>query len=218
MRLGKACANCIGFELVSCYNWDMEKGDKYAKLRGFTIIEVSLVIAIAGLIFLMVFVALPALQRQSRDTRRRESVMSLISSVKKFQSNNRGALPSQDSSNSDTAWYDPSVPKDGTGWKNFYAAYLGDSFVDPDGENYALRIEDCGVNKPDTECSAESLKNGSNNVYDTSFPFTVGGHKYTMLIVKQATCQGDRAVATANPRKIAVLYRLEGAGTYCNNS
>lgn len=31
--------------------------------KGFTIIEVVLVLAIAGLIFLMVFLALPALQR-----------------------------------------------------------------------------------------------------------------------------------------------------------
>ena len=38
---------------------------------GFTIIEVVLVLAIAGLIFLMVFLALPALQRQQRDTQRR---------------------------------------------------------------------------------------------------------------------------------------------------
>ena len=31
--------------------------------KGFTIIEVALVLAIAGLIFLVVFLALPALQR-----------------------------------------------------------------------------------------------------------------------------------------------------------
>ena len=35
---------------------------------GFTIIEVVLVLAIAGLIFLMVFIALPVLQRSQRDT------------------------------------------------------------------------------------------------------------------------------------------------------
>ena len=35
--------------------------------KGFTIIEVVLVLAIAGLIFLMVFVALPALQRGQRE-------------------------------------------------------------------------------------------------------------------------------------------------------
>ena len=35
--------------------------------KGFTIIEVVLVLAIAGLIFAMVFIALPALQRSQRD-------------------------------------------------------------------------------------------------------------------------------------------------------
>ena len=39
------------------------------KQQGFTIIEVVLVLAIAGLIFLMVFIALPTLQRNQRDTR-----------------------------------------------------------------------------------------------------------------------------------------------------
>jgi prepilin-type N-terminal cleavage/methylation domain-containing protein len=38
------------------------------KAHGFTIIEVVLVLAIAGLIFLIVFLALPALQRSQRDT------------------------------------------------------------------------------------------------------------------------------------------------------
>ena len=41
---------------------------------GFTIIEVALVLAIAGLIFLVVFLALPALQRSQRDTARRQDV------------------------------------------------------------------------------------------------------------------------------------------------
>ena len=41
------------------------------KERGFTIIEVVLVLAIAALIFLMVFVALPALQASQRDSARK---------------------------------------------------------------------------------------------------------------------------------------------------
>ena len=60
----------------------MKKGGLENK-TGFTIIEVVLVLAIAGLIFIMVFVALPALQRSQRDTGRREDVMNLISEVKK---------------------------------------------------------------------------------------------------------------------------------------
>ena len=49
----------------------MTKSNTKSK-KGFTIIEVVLVLAIAGLIFLMVFVALPALQRSQRDTQRRD--------------------------------------------------------------------------------------------------------------------------------------------------
>ena len=196
----------------------MKKGDFNAKAGGFTIIEVALVIAIAGLIFLMVFVALPALQRQSRDTRRREGMIDLVTAVKKYQANNRGALPTAVEANAtDLATYNTAVSADGTGWKNFYMGYLGENFGDPDGGNYALRVEPCGVNVADQKCTAASLT-GGNNVYDTSFPFTYGSNKYTILVVTQATCSGDQAVATANPRKIAVLYRLEGAATYCYNS
>lgn len=63
------------------------------KQRGFTIIEVVLVLAIAGLIFLMVFIALPALQRNQRDTDRRATVGKVAAAITTFQSNKRGRLP-----------------------------------------------------------------------------------------------------------------------------
>lgn len=61
--------------------------------KGFTIIEVVLVLAIAGLIFLMVFIALPALQRNQRDTARKNDVTTISSAVTSFTSNNRGTFP-----------------------------------------------------------------------------------------------------------------------------
>ena len=61
--------------------------------EGFTIIEVALVLAIAGLIFLMVFIALPAVQRTQRDAKRRDDIGTLLTAIQKYQSNNRGALP-----------------------------------------------------------------------------------------------------------------------------
>ena len=61
--------------------------------KGFTIIEVVLVLAIAGLIFLMVFIALPALQRSQRDTQRRDDVSKFVSQLTSYSTNNRGALP-----------------------------------------------------------------------------------------------------------------------------
>src|SRR3954468_7968902 len=42
--------------------------------EGFTIIEVMIVLAIAGLILLIVFLAVPALQRNSRNTQRKTDV------------------------------------------------------------------------------------------------------------------------------------------------
>jgi prepilin-type N-terminal cleavage/methylation domain-containing protein len=61
--------------------------------KGFTIIEVVLVLAIAGLIFLVVFLALPALQRGQRDTQRKADLGKVMSQVTSWQSNNQGTLP-----------------------------------------------------------------------------------------------------------------------------
>lgn len=93
------------------------------KTKGFTIIEVVLVLAIAGLIFLMVFIALPALQRAQRDTQRKNDLSRAITALTSYTSNNRGALPT------DTA----------AGWNAFTTKYLtigGDTFMDPTGANY----------------------------------------------------------------------------------
>lgn len=68
------------------------------KEKGFTIIEVVLVLAIAGLIFLMVFIALPALQRNQRDAARKSEVGTVASAITTYQSNNRGQSPSDDAS------------------------------------------------------------------------------------------------------------------------
>ena len=61
--------------------------------RGFTIIEVVLVLAVAGLIFLMIFLALPALQRSQRDTQRKREIASLKAAITQYRTNNKGQLP-----------------------------------------------------------------------------------------------------------------------------
>jgi prepilin-type N-terminal cleavage/methylation domain-containing protein len=61
--------------------------------KGFTIIEVVLVLAIAGLIFMMVFIALPALQRNQRDTQRKNDITRVIGAVNNYTSSNRGNIP-----------------------------------------------------------------------------------------------------------------------------
>lgn len=61
--------------------------------KGFTIIEVVLVLAIAALIFLMIFIALPALQRGQRDTQRRSDVGTFVSQLSSYATNNNGKVP-----------------------------------------------------------------------------------------------------------------------------
>ena len=61
----------------------MKKGILQNK-NGFTVIEVVLVLAIAGLIFLMVFIAFPALARSQRDAKRRDDISILLKDLKDF--------------------------------------------------------------------------------------------------------------------------------------
>ena len=62
-------------------------------IKGFTIIEVVLVLAIAGLIFLMVFIALPSLQAGQRNTARKNEASTVLSAINTFQSTYKGKNP-----------------------------------------------------------------------------------------------------------------------------
>lgn len=61
--------------------------------NGFTIIEVVLVLAIAALIFLMIFVALPALQRGQANTARKNDMSTIAAAVNTYRTNTNGSLP-----------------------------------------------------------------------------------------------------------------------------
>lgn len=164
----------------------MKKGEK----RGFTIIEVSLVLAIAGLIMMMVFVALPALQRSQRDTQRKDDVAKLVKAIKDYQTNNRGALPTGTT---------------GTEWKNALKNYLGGNFEDPGGSEYVLNVKDC-AGKTDKTCGDY----GASKLTDNN-----------MYIITAAKCsESDTAVVvgSSNPRRFAVLYKMEVNDVYCQSS
>ena len=187
------------------YNRSMKKGVLNSKQRGFTIIEVTLVIAIAGLIFLMVFVALPGLRASQRDAERREDMSMFLENVKKYQTNNRGALPGLSETDRSEVNVRSSDTGSDTTWAGFYQKYLGNNFIDPSGGNYRLRVVKCGA-QPEETCDSQ---------IDDSVSFP---NDYTMLVVLQASCKGPTTVGTSNLRKLAVVYKLEGAGVYCVNT
>ena len=61
--------------------------------KGFTIIEVLIVLAIASSILLIVFLAVPSLQRNQRNTQRKATVAALAGAIGEYESNNGGAIP-----------------------------------------------------------------------------------------------------------------------------
>jgi len=60
---------------------------------GFTIIEVLIVLAIAGLILVAVLLAVPALQRNQRNTTYKNNANAAAAAVNEFKSNNSGSNP-----------------------------------------------------------------------------------------------------------------------------
>jgi prepilin-type N-terminal cleavage/methylation domain-containing protein len=61
--------------------------------QGFTIIEVMIVLAIAGLILLIVFLAVPALQRNARNTTLKSDASAVAAGITEYVSNNNGSQP-----------------------------------------------------------------------------------------------------------------------------
>lgn len=119
--------------------------------KGFTIIEVVLVLAIAGLIFLMVFIALPALQRSQRDTQRRDDVSKFVSQLTSYSTNNRGALPDEATANS--------------AFKNSYLKASEGEFNDPTtGTAYTIVNDTPGDGEMqydrDAHCDGENVVSG----------------------------------------------------------
>lgn len=125
------------------------------KEKGFTIIEVVLVLAIAGLIFLMVFIALPALQRGQRDTQRRDDVSKFVSQLTSYSTNNRGALP------------DISKMTGSGGFLNAYMKADAGEFNDPSsGDAYTIDAGSASTKQIQyvvgRECDGENINTSKN--------------------------------------------------------
>ncbi|MDO4611291.1 MAG: type II secretion system protein [Candidatus Saccharibacteria bacterium] len=183
------------------------------KQKGFTIIEVGLVLAIAGLIFMITFMVLPGLWVSQRDSDRESDVLNFVQTLKNFQTNNnRGALPNLTSSekqllsNGGVIEVNKQGPS-GNSWYEFYRDYLDDSFVDPSGGDYELNIANCIDANHDGICDITA------GLSSTKFP-----NEYKMYVVIGSTCGTENAVYSSNIRRVSVLYKKEGGGVYCANT
>lgn len=60
---------------------------------GFTITEIMIVLAIAGVILMIVFEAIPSLQRGSRNSQRKQDVQTILEAVSQYELNDSGKFP-----------------------------------------------------------------------------------------------------------------------------
>ena len=192
---------------------------------GFTIIEVVLVLAIAGLIFLMVFVAFPALQRSQQDTQRQTDISRLSTQITNFKTNNTNAIPGASAKNDNAtvtitgASIDSNAKVNTRGtWAYFYKNYLlagGDTFQDPDGSPYNLQVVYCGASgtaaDPDKGTTAGADCKAAAQRYSSTF----AAQDHTILVVLGAACDGEASVASAGLHDIAMVYKRDGGGTIC---
>ncbi len=162
------------------------------RTKGFTIIEVVLVLAIAGLIFLMVFIALPTLQRNQRDTQRRDDVARIKAQVNQYQANLKGVIPSDSTAGC-------AIAAGNAG--DFISRYLetgaaANTFVDPAGTPYRS-----------ASCIAPI------NPMTAAAP--VGQWFFDAGSICGAT---EGSTAAGGARDYAIVMKLEGSGIACVDS
>ncbi len=205
--------------------------------KGFTIIEVVLVLAIAGLIFLMVFIAIPALQRSQRNTQRSNDLSRFLAAIDDYKSKNHGQLPFT-SRSGDTE----TIRADRYG--NFIQRYLDNSyqwdiiptsnslgsfgiagtncsseFVDPDGTCYRVRF--LGQVKEEGSLDRDSDNVWANTLNHNYSTVTGSGKTLHEFNVIQGAACGDSEsdVKKASGKGIVAVYLLlEGDSIACRDN
>ena len=156
--------------------------------HGFTIIEVVLVLAIAGLIFLMIFIALPALQRSQRDVQRKNQMSSIAAQLEASRSNNKGKYVSDYANNNQL--------------EKFIETYIRpheDEFKDP----ATGRIYDF------LKCGSKGINCGTGAGLDR---LEIGEVYYN----SGASCDGETFIDQPyNASHFVLITKMENGGRYC---
>lgn len=112
--------------------------------KGFTIIEVVIVLVIGAIIMLMVFLVVPALQRSQRDARRQSDARRWLAGAEQYATNNDNSYPSANQAGIDAVktsyiqdtWKDPTTD----------ATYVYAAAVPKVGEIQYLKASTCDKN------------------------------------------------------------------------
>lgn len=176
--------------------------------KGFTIIEVVLVLAVAGLIFLMVFIALPALQRSQRDAQRKQDMFRLVAALQKYKANNKQK----------NLW-------DGAVREKYdkYGSWVSNSKLDQFADQY-LKAGNDTFNDPSSgkEYYLQAVEWYSKNI-PTPQPPSSGSYAtvtsewadWVVIIHGNAKCENGKPQYYSNG-SLAIEYHLENGGWVCH--
>jgi len=160
--------------------------------KGFTIIEILIVLAIAGLILTIVFLAVPQLQRNTRDNQRQNVASRLSSELGTYSSNNQGTFPFNGAG---ASWVACTTLAASQGCNDWYSRYI----------NGNVNINDPKTGSPFTVNMSTS----------TTLPAWAAGNVYISVGNK---CSGESIAAGggggANSKQYALLLTLERTSTY----
>lgn len=209
--------------------------------KAFTIVEVVLVLAVAGLIFLAVFIAIPALRRSQRNTQRKNDIARIMSAVVEYQTNNSGLNPFIPRTDNQTNVganrinqfikeyvdpecndiarhdnFDPTAPAGQQGQNTVHLmrpTSCGSKFTDPDGEPYGFDARSDTHTSGDVIVPFNDAEDGSSNVrQDWSNNVT----HYIVVFSKGLCGSGEQTFKwTQSDRDLAMWYRLEGGAWFC---
>lgn len=166
---------------------------------GFTIIEVLIVLSIAGLIMAIVFIAFPQLQRSSRDNQRQNILSRMKSEMESYASNNQGTYPFNNCGSGTSGC-----------WGDFYTRYINSgssSFVNDKDPTTGVSV--FGTS-PASAYPAQ---------YSTGVPLPSSG---VAKIIYGAKCQGETVTSSGSSsgsapvttRNYAMIIGLDRTNTY----
>jgi prepilin-type N-terminal cleavage/methylation domain-containing protein len=161
------------------------------KQQGFTIIEVMIVLAIAALILLAVFLAIPNLQRSSRNSGRKADAGRIGTSATNFRANNNGLSPA-------TAGDATTILTDAGTLSQYTLTGAG------------------AASSPATACAAGSAANGKlticSGVPAAAFTALTAGQD-GMVLATSAQCSSTSGLPIAGTsRQMALYHTVETSG------
>lgn len=160
---------------------------KDSRQSGFTIIEVMIVLGIAAAIMLIVLIAIPQLQRNQRNTARKDVLGRISTEVNNYAGNNNGSLP---------------AATGGTGGTEFGSTANAASFA-------GRYLTNTNITDPRTGLPYRFI-------FATPATLDSGGNSGQVVYMTGNICNGESPTTTgASPRNFALQMALEGGAFFC---